>query len=269
MIVCGHSKVEITDDMWRIEIPDKVQGAVGIFPGQTLFGAREPNSGRLLVSPLRLTPTVSYFRVFLDDTRGSLASVTKLFSDRSINILSCGAFGFGNIWMSEILADFKDSNPDEIVNEIQSMGGFVTSREITELFPRSFMLDTSYIVEDKGSVSISAKFAEGSQIKRSKYAVLKAWPRLRAIFIDFFTSDTKLVHVSAKIKDVPGSLHSLTEMIGTQVNLNTIDELHHDQKSGLWNAYGEIMMGDIGQLEDKAAQLSNILEFKVEPLGWS
>jgi len=271
MIVCGHSKVEISGDVWRIEIPEKIRGVVGVFPGQTLFGAYEHNTGRLLVSPLRLTPTVSYFRMFLDDVRGSLAQVTKLFSDRDVNILSGGAFGFGNIWVSELLADFdKDSTPDEITSEIQTMGGFVTSREITELFPRTFTLNTNYVVEDAdGKVKIASKLAGDTHIQRSGYAVLKAWPRIRAIFIDFFTPDTKLVHLSAKIKDVPGSLTSLTEMVGSQINMNAIDELHHDEQSGVWNAYGEIKMGEIKQLREKAAQLSNILKFEVNPLGWS
>ena len=265
MIVCGHSKVSINSDEWRIEIPEKIRGVVGVFPGQTLFGAYEPNTGRLLVSPLRLTPTVSYFRMFLDDVRGSLAQVTKLYSDRDVNILSGGAFGFGNIWVSEILADFnKDSTPDEIISEIQTMGGFVTSREITELFPRSFTLNTDYTVEGSdGKVYISSKLAGDTHIIRSGYAVLKAWPRIRAIFIDFFTPDTKLVHITAKIKDIPGSLYRLTEMVGSQVNMNAIDELHHDEQSGVWNAYGEIKMGELEELKEKAGKLSNIDKFLI------
>jgi hypothetical protein len=271
MIVCEHSRVELTDEGWSIMIPPKVGGVIGIFSGQTLFGYIEPSSGRLLLSPLKLTSTVSYFRMFLDDVRGSLAGVTELFSKRGLNILTGGAFGFSNIWVSEFLVDFADSgvSPDTIMAEISDMGGFVTSREITELFPVSFNLSATYMVKagEKDWVRVVSSEVAEAQVKRAKYAVVKAWPRIRTLFIDFFPPDSGLVHIKARIKDVPGSLKKLTEVIGTQVNLNALDELHHDEVSGVWNAYGELVIGELGDLIIKAKQLDTVVDFEATQLN--
>lgn len=269
MIVCEHSKVEFENDNWKIHIPPKIGGVIGIFSGQTLFGYVDPESGRTLISPLKLSSTVSYFRMFLDDVRGSLTDVTKLFADRNLNILSGGAFSFGNIWMAELLVDFGTSGlyPDEIVSEISNMGGFITSREITELFPVSFNLSNTYTVEGEAkNASITASIEANPVIARSKYAVIKAWPRIRAIFIDFFGSESNLIHISAKIKDEPASLFKLTEIIGAQVNLNAVGELHHDAESGVWNAYGALVMGDVDGLIEKALSYDNIITFEAKLL---
>ncbi len=271
MIVCEHSNVEFTDDGWSIKIPPKVVGVIGVFPGQTLFGYMEPETGRLLLSPLRLTSTVSYFRMFLDDVRGSLTGVTELFSKRGLNILTGGAFGFSNIWVSEFLVDFADSgiSPDEVMAEVSDMGGFVTSREITELFPVSFNLSATYVVKgDEGDwVRVVSDEASEEQVRRAKYAVVKAWPRIRTMFIDFFPPDSGLVHIMARIKDVPGSLKKLTEVIGAQVNLNALDELHHDEVSGVWNAYGELVIGEIEDLVARARQLDTVAVFEATQLN--
>ncbi len=270
MIVCEHSNVEFTDEGWSIRIPPKVGGVIGVFPGQTLFGYMEPETGRLLLSPLRLTSTVSYFRMFLTDVRGSLADVTELFSKRGLNILTGGAFGFSNIWISEFLVDFAESEvtPDEVMAEISDMGGFVTSREITELFPVSFNLSATYVVEaDEGEwVRVVSGEAAEAQVRRAKHAVVKAWPRIRAMFIDFFPPDSGLVHIRARIKDIPGSLKKLTEVIGAQVNLNALDELHHDEVSGVWNAYGELVIGELGDLVERAKQLDTVTDFEATQL---
>lgn len=271
MIVCEHSEVKSIENGWSIEIPEKIKGVIGIFPGQTLFASVDADFGRLLLSPLKLTPTTNYFRMFLDDVRGSLAQVTKLYADREINILSGGAFGFGNIWVSEILADFSTTeiSPDEIILELTGMGGFITNREITELFPRSFDLNKMFIVKEKNDKTfIVSKDPSEKAITRTKYAIIKAWPRLRAIFVDFFPPEIKLVNIQAKIKDVPGSLYKLTEVIGSQINLNAVDELHHDEGSGLWNAYGELVVGTLKQLNEKASELDCVVTFKAEALGW-
>ncbi|MBN2336149.1 hypothetical protein JXL21_11365 [Candidatus Bathyarchaeota archaeon] len=271
MIVCEHSKVEMSGDGWSIKIPPKAAGAIGLFPGQTLFGYIEPESGRLLLSPLRLTSTVSYFRMFLDDVRGSLATVTELFSKRGLNILSGGAFGFSNIWVSEFLVDFAQSgvSPDTVMAEIGDMGGFVTSREITELFPVSFNLSTTYTVEEAGEnmVKVVSHEAAEARVKRAKYAVIKAWPRIRAIFVDFFPPDSGLVHIRARIRDVPGSLTKLTGAIGAQINLNALDELHHDEVSGVWNAYGVLVIGDVEDLVARAGKLDTVTDFEATPLS--
>ena len=152
MIVCGHSKVAAVNGEWQVKIDDRVGKALDLFPGQTLFGVSEEGSRRLFLSSLRLNPYVSYFRVFMEDIRGSLATITRLFSDKGINILSGGAFGFGNIWVSEFIADFKDVDvtPEEVAAEMEGLGGFVTIREITELFPRAFELNTVYEIGEDG-----------------------------------------------------------------------------------------------------------------------
>lgn len=272
MIVCDHSRVEPYGDGWSIEIPEKIRGVIGVYPGQSLFASVEEDSGRVLISPLKLTTTTNYFRMFLSDVRGSLAQVTKLYADRGINILSGGAFGFGNIWVSEILADFSDTDvsPDEILTELTGMGGFITSREITELFPRSFNLNIIFKVEEiDGKTVIKSNTSSENVIKRAKYAIIKAWPRLRAIFIDFFPPEIKLVHIQAKLKDEPGSLYKLTDVIGTQVNLNSVDELHHEEGTGMWNAYGELVVGTLDQLVKKASKLDCVEVFKADSLGWN
>lgn len=274
MIVCGHSTVKAVDGGWKVHIDKKVGYALNLFPGQILFGAGEEGSRRLFLSPLRLNPHVQYFRIFLEDVRGSLATMTKLFSERGINILSGGAFGFGNIWVSEFIADFKgiDAIPENVINGIEGLGGFVTSREITELFPRAFELKTTYEVKTDspdGMYLLLPSLPEGMMEGSTIHAVLKAWARVQALFIDFYSSESKLLKISAKIRDVPGSLDKLVGLLGTQVNLIAIDEQHHDEVSGKWNIYGVLVVGGLEELCEKARGMPNILRLDVEPLGWN
>ncbi len=272
MIICDHSAVEEENGCWSIKMGRKICGALGLFPGQTLFGAAERGPDRLFLSPLRLNPHVSSFRIFLEDVRGSLAEVTGLFSDKNVNILSAGAFGFGNIWVSEFLADFRgvDASPEDISAGIEGMGGFVTSREITELFPRAFEMSSTYELRENGGEGdlVLTGEAGASTPRGGSYAVIKAWPRLQALFVDFYPSEGKLVRVSAKLSDVPGSLRKLADLLGAQVDLNAIDALHHDEASGEWNAYGVLVIGGLGDLRGRASGIGEILELEVEPLGW-
>jgi len=272
MIVCGHSKLDYIDDGCKVRIDEKVGSALNLFSGQTLFGAHEGGFMRLFLSPLRLNPHVSYFRVFLEDVRGSLATMMSLFSDKGINILSGGAFGFGNIWVSEFIADFKEveETSEYIVNEIESLGGFVTSREITELFPRAFELEETYEIksDEKGLYMLLPRIPEGVPVGSTIYAVLKAWPQVQAMFLDFSSPGSQLLKISAKINDIPGSLNKLTELLRTQVNLHAIHEQHHDEISGEWTIYGVMEVGSLEELKKKAKGVPSILAFEVEPLGW-
>jgi len=272
VIVCGHSKIERQDGGFRIRIDGKVGSALNLFPGQILFGAGEEDTGRFFLSPIRLNPNVSYFRVFLEDIRGSLASITRLFSDRGINILSGGAFGFGNIWVSEFVADFRDvdATADSIVNEIESLGGFVTSMEITELFPRAFELKSTYEIksDSKGMYLLLDGLPRRVSSGQDTHAVLKAWPQMQALFIDFIPSENRLLKISAELSDVPGSLNGLARLLGAQVNLHAIHEQHHSEVSGVWTIYGVLEVGSIDELKEKAMALSTIRKFEVEPLGW-
>lgn len=272
MIICGHSKVKAVDGGWKVHIGKKVGYALDLFPGQILFGAGEEGSRRLFLSPLRLNPHVHYFRIFLEDIRGSLATMTKFFADKSINILSGGAFGFGNIWVSEFIADFKDidATPETITNEIEDLGGFVTSREITELFPRPFELHSTYEIktdDPNGMYLLLSSLPKGMVEGPPIYTVLKAWPRVQALFIDFYSSESKLLKISAKIRDVPGSLNKLAGLLKTQVNLIAIGEQHHDEVSGEWTIYGVLEIGGLDELRDKAMEISDILSIDVEPLS--
>jgi hypothetical protein len=234
-----------------------------------MFGSGEEGSRRFFLSPIRLTPHVTYFRLFLEDVRGSLASVTELFSSKGVNILSGGAFGFGNIWVSEFVADFQgvEADPEAIRAEMEGMGGFVTTREITELFPRSIELNETFqVTGDDGLHLIFSELPEG--IGEGAHAVLKAWPRMQALFLDFYPQGEKLVKITAMLKDVPGSLNKLTELMGTQVDLHAVDSIHHEKDSGVWTNYGLMKLGSLGELREKAGQLSNVFSFAVEPLGW-
>ena len=273
MIVCGHSNVAAVDGEWRGKIDERVGKALDLFPGQTLFGVSAEGSRRLFLSSLMLNPHVSYFRVFMEDVRGSLATITRLFSDKGINILSGGAFGFGNIWVSEYIADFKDVDvtPEEIAAEMEGLGGFVTIREITELFPRAFELNTVYEIGEDGEGDMYLRLQgqpEGMAGGRAEQAVLKAWPNVQALFVDFHSADSKLLRITAKIGDVPGSLFTLSETIGIQVNMHAISEQHHDEASGAWTMYGTLEIGSLKDLEEKLAGLSAVLGVYVEPLGW-
>ena len=269
MIVCEHLDITHSDNGWRLNIPAKTAGAIGIFPGQNLFSFLDHETGRMILSPLHLTSMTNYFRFYLNDIRGSLHNVTKIFSERGLNILSGGGFGFSNIWVSEFLVDFtgSDVKPETIMDEVSDLGGFVTNREITELFPMGFKLDSTFNAEKAkdGVMVVSDKPAE-SKIKRSNIGVVKAWPRLRAIFIDFFTPDTRLVHLQAKIKDQPGSLMALSEAISSYVNLGAIDEAHHAVASGEWNAYGELLKGTSEELESAATKLDSVINISVKNL---
>ena len=273
MIVCGHSRVEERDGRWKVRIGEAVGSALNLFPGQVLFGAREEGSDRFFLSPLRLNPQTVYFRVFLEDVRGSLATMTEIFSGKGINLLSGGAFGFGNIWVSEFIADFKgvDVVPEAIVSEIEGLGGFVTSREITELFPRAFDLESTFRIssEDPDGMCLDLPSLRPEQAGRGVvYAVLKAWPHVQALFVDFYSSTVKLVRISAKIRDVPGSLNRLSSLLGSQVNMIAIHEQHHDETSGEWTIYGIMEIGGLDELREKARGVSTIIGLDIEPLGW-
>ena len=272
MIVCGHSTVEPAEEGWKVLIDERVGDALSFFPGQTLFGVEEKGSKRLFISSLKLTPQVIYYQVFLEDVRGSLSSMTALFSDRGVNILSGGAFGFGNIWISEFIADFQgvDADPDAIAGEIEGMGGFVTSREITELFPRAFELTETYRIEGSKEEGQYLRLPElpGGIRGAGAHVILKAWPRIQALFLDFYPEGEKLVKITAKLSDVPGSLNKLATLMGSQVNLHAIDELHHEVSAGVWTSYGKLMVGTLEELREKAEEMANIFTFDVEPLGW-
>ncbi len=269
MIVCGHSGVEPVEGGWRVSIDDKVGNALTLFSGQNLFGSGEEGSRSFFLSPIRLTPHVTYFRLFLEDVRGSLASVTQLFSSKGVNILSGGAFGFGNIWVSEFVADFQgvEADPEDIRAEMEGLGGFVTSREITELFPRAFELNETFqITGDDKLHLLLPKLPKG--VGEGSHAVLKAWPQMQVLFLDFYPRGEKLVKITAKIKDVPGSINKLAELMGTQVDLHAVDALHHEADSGVWTSYGLMKLGSLGELREKAEEMSNVFSFEVEPLGW-
>ena len=273
MIVCGHSKVEVKEGMWKVRMDETVGSALNLFPGQVLFGAREEGSNSFFLSPLRLNPHAVYFRVFLEDVRGSLATMTEIFSEKGINLLSGGAFGFGNIWVSEFIADFKgvDAEPEAIVSEIESLGGFVTSREITELFPKAFELASTFEIESDepdGMYLMLPGFPQGTGTGSDMYAVLKAWPRVQALFIDFYSSTSRLVKITARIRDVPGSLNELSRLLGSQVNLIAIHEQHHDETSGEWTIYGVLEIGGLDELRDRTTGVSSVIDLNVEPLGW-
>ena len=273
MIVCSHSKVIEADGGWRVDLDDKIVGLLNLFKGQTLFGARPDGYTGLSLSTIRLNPMVSYFRVFMEDIRGSLAGVTELFSSKGINILSSGAFSLGNIWVSEYIADFKDmdATPEVVANDIEGMGGFVTSREITEFFPRAFELESTYDIkaDERGGLYILLGEApQGVAAGSESYAVLKGWAEVQALFVDFLPQGTKLVRIATKLSDVPGSLNKLASLLGTQVNMHAVDAQHHDEASGVWNIYGVLEIGSVEELVAKAEKAPTIQTFEVEPLGW-
>ena len=277
MITCDSSKVEMIKEGRKIYLSNKITGALRLYPGQTLFGFYEDGSKHILLSTIKLNPEVNYFRTYLEDVRGSLSRVTRLFQEHNINILSGGAFSFGNMWISEIIADFKDSNinPEDIRQEIEAMGGFLLHREITELFPRSFTLESTIEIrsdeeEQKGMyLLLPIQFAEkiGLSWSSDSYSVLKTWSRVQALFIDFYPPDAQLVKVSAKILDVPGSLHELSNFLKSYIDLHAIDESHYDELSGEWNAFGLLVMGDLEEVRVKAERLSKVLRLDIEPLG--
>lgn len=272
MIVCSHSKVIEGDGGWRIDLDDKIVGLLNLFKGQTLFGARPDVYTGLSLSTIRLNPMVSYFRVFMEDVRGSLAGVTELFSSKGINILSSGAFSLGNIWVSEYIADFKDMDvtPETVADDIEGMGGFVTSREITEFFPKAFELESTYEIkadEGGGLFILLGESPQGIGAGSEGYAVLKAWAEVQALFVDFLPPGTRLLRIATKLNDVPGSLNKLAAILGTQVNIHAVDAQHHDEASGVWNIYGVLEIGSVEELVAKAEKAPTIQTFEVEPLG--
>ena len=276
MIVCDFSKVEPMHGECRITLSEKIVGALGLFRGQRLFGFFEEGSRRLILSPMRLNPSVSLFRIYLEDIRGSLAQITEIIKRRNVNILNSGAFTFGNIWVSEFILDLKglDATPDEIRQEIEELGAFVTSNEITEYFPRAFDLQSKFeIIRDekgKGQITIPSEdlTRAGFSTNPPAYAVLSAWTSVRALFVDFYSPEAKLVRVSARIRDVPGALHSLASLLRTQIDLQAIDEQHQDEASGEWTGFGILIAGRVSQLAEKAMNVASILHFDSEPLGW-
>lgn len=150
----------------------------------------------------------------------------------------------------------------------------MTSREITELFPRSFDLQSTLEISGGGPeelyLIIPRNFFPGCGMawESASYAVMKAWPLVKALFINFFQPRTKLLKISAKIRDVPGSLHALVDLLRTQVDLQAIDELHHDEVSGVWMAFGVLVMGGLDELREKVRKLPTVVKFEADPLGW-
>ena len=271
MIICGHSPVKAVDGGWRINIPPQVSSSLNLFPGQNIFGSDEAGSLRHFLSPIKLNPHVSYFRVFLEDIMGSLATTTRLFSEKGVNILNSAAFGFGNIWVSEYIADFSDvdTSADAIASDLESLGGFVTSREITEYFPKAFTLEAECkLKEDEGGLYIVLPEIPKELASSDSYAILKAWPEVQAIFLDFIAPGTKLLKITAMIDDVPGSLNKLTALLGTQVNLHAIHGQHHEADNGEWLIYGVLEVGQLDELVSKADSESTIIKFMADPLGW-
>ena len=271
MIVCGHSKVEQVEGGWRVYIDEKIAGALNLFPGQNLFGGGTAGSSRLSVSTMRLNPHVSYFRVFMEDIMGSLASVTELFSSKGVNILSSGAFGLGNIWVSEYIADFKDMDvtADDIVDELEGLGGFVTSREITEFFPQAFKLESTYEMKADDVGEMYLLLPEDVGGVTGGHAILKAWADIQALFIDFLPPGTKLIEISAMLNDIPGALNKLSAVVATQVNMHAVDAQHHEAATGLWMIYGVLQIGSVEELVSKAEAAPEILKFDVRTLGWT
>jgi len=265
------------DDGRKIGISRKISGALGLFEGQTLFASHDEGSGQLLLSTVSLNPSVNYFRIYLEDVPGSLSKITEMLKDGNINILSGGAFSLGNLWLSEFILDFKEAEatPEDIIDELGVLGGFVTSREITELFPRSFDLQSTLEITGGGPeglyLTIPGDFSakRGMSWESASHAVMSAWPRVKALFIDFYQPGSKLLKISAKIRDVPGSLHALADVIRTQVDLQAIDELHHDAESGVWAAFGILLIGGLDELHRKATNLPTVIKFEAEPLGWN
>jgi hypothetical protein len=276
MIVCDLSEVEVEETMRKIRISRKISGALGLFEGQTLFASCEEGSRQLFLSTIKLNPSVNYFRVFLEDVRGSLASITEIFNANELNILSGGAFSFGNIWVSEFIVDFKgsDASPEDINSEIEGLGAFATSKEITELFPKAFDLQSTLEIVGDGPeemyLALPGSFSDriGLAGGPTSYAVLKAWPQVKALFIYFYPPETKLLKISAKIRDVPGSLHRLADLLRAQVDLQAIDELHHDAVSGEWMAFGVLVLGGLDELRERAEKLPTLIDFEAEALGW-
>ncbi|MFP3950664.1 MAG: hypothetical protein ACLFVP_00745 [Candidatus Bathyarchaeia archaeon] len=253
-------------------IEEKIGYSLGLFEGQSLFGSSEKGTGRLFLSTIRLNPHVHYFRIFMDDVRGALSNITKLFADNSINILSGGGFGFGKIWVSEFIADFKgiEISPEKIVEGIESFGAFVTSREITELFPKSFNLDETYKIKRRGEelyISLKELPIEVTS-NEPVHAILKSWPRIQALFIDFYTPENRLVRINARIKDVPGSFDKLAKFIASQVDSHAYSEQHHDENSGEWTIYGSLVLGEIDELLERSKEIDTIVGFDVKPMGW-
>lgn len=276
LILCDLSEVVSIDGGWRLGISRKISGALRLFKGQILFGSLEEGSREIFLSTIKLNPSVIYLRVYLEDVRGSLAKITDIFKRDDINILSGGAFSLGNLWVSEFVLDFKgvDASQDDVINEIEGLGGFVSSREITELFPRSFDLQSTFEVsgDDVDEMHIFIPNSFTSRISETggsaSYALLNAWPRVKAIFINFIQPETKLLKITAKIQDIPGSLNALSNFLRSQVDLQAIDELHHDAVSGEWVGFGVLVMGGLDELRERADGVPTILDFKAEPLGW-
>jgi len=272
MIICGHSIVESVDGGWRINIPPQVSKSLNLFPGQNIFGSDEEGSLRYFLSPIKLNPHVSYFRVFLEDIMGSLATTTSLFSEKGVNILNSAAFGFGNIWVSEYIADFSnvETSADAVAADLEALGGFVTSREITEYFPKAFSLEETYKLQEdaNGLHFVLSTIPESLQSSQSSYAILKAWPEVQAIFLDFIAPGTKLLKITSMIDDVPGSLNKLTALLGSQVNLHAIHGQHHEADTGEWLIYGELKVGQLDELNNNAEKEATVIKFKAEPLGW-
>jgi len=272
MIICGHSLVEAVGGGWRINIPPQVSSSLNLFPGQNIFGSAEAGSLRHFLSPIKLNPHVSYFRVFLEDIMGSLATTTRLFSEKGINILNSAAFGFGNIWVSEYIADFSDveTSADAVASDLEALGGFVTSREITEYFPKAFSLEEECKLkeDESGLYLVLPEIPKELESTDTSYAILKAWPEVQAIFLDHIAPGTKLLKITAMIDDVPGSLNKLTALLGSQVNLHAIHGQHHEADNGEWLIYGVLEVGQLDELVSKAEDEATIIKFRAEPLGW-
>lgn len=169
-------------------------GALRLFKGQTIFIGAEEGSKRLILSTVKLNPEVNYFRTYLEDVPGSLAKVTEIFKNSNLSVLTGGAFSFGNLWVSEFLLDFKglSTSPKEIVSQIEGLGGFVVSGEITELLPKSFNLQWSFQLngDEKDEVYLMLPQSFCNRIgliwTSTSYAVVKAWPQVKALFMDFY-----------------------------------------------------------------------------------
>jgi hypothetical protein len=97
---------------------------------------------------------------------------------------------------------------------------------------------------------------------------MKAWPQVKTLFIDFCPPGAKLLRISAKMRDVPGSLYSLADTLRTQVDLQAIDELHYTETSGEWMIFALLLSGEISDLKKKVLALPNVIKLDIETPGW-
>ncbi len=254
-----------------------------LFSGQTLFSCfdKEKDHRQLLLSPIKLNPTMNYFRVYINNERGILEKICEALNEYDVNIAGYGAFVLGNLAVFEITADFKNAkgSPDMIRTKLQEIGGVVIHRRLIELIPLFFNNQTVITVEKEGknhdpikewSLNIPKSIASevGINWNEKSFAIISNYSRIPALLVEFLLPNSPIVKLSANLVDQPGALFRLSNVLKDYIDIKASFQTLLDEKTEKYMAIGILIQGNTEGIKSALENLPQVKEFNIERIGW-